>query len=42
MLVTLSLVFCLATAPTHCQTLRPDVEDGWTGLGLGTVRGRGG
>ena len=40
MLVTLSLVFCLLGQPSHCQTIRPDVEDGWSGLASCALRGQ--
>jgi hypothetical protein len=40
MLVTLSLVFCLLGQPSHCQTLRPDGEDGWVGLPGCILRGQ--
>jgi len=40
MLVTLSLVFCLLGQPSHCQTLRPDAEDGWSGLSACVLLGQ--
>jgi hypothetical protein len=40
MLVTLSLVFCLLGQPGHCQTIRPGVEDGWSGLASCVLRGQ--
>jgi hypothetical protein len=40
MLVTLSLVFCLLGQPGHCQTISPDMEDGWSGLAGCVLRGQ--
>ena len=40
MLVTLSLVFCLLGQPGHCQTIRPDMENGWSGLARCALRGQ--
>jgi hypothetical protein len=39
MLVTLSLVFCLLGQRSHCQTIKPAVEDGWSGLAGCALRG---
>jgi hypothetical protein len=40
MLVTLSLVFCLLGQPTHCQTVSPNGENGWSGLAGCVLRGQ--
>ena len=40
MLITLSLVFCLAGQPNNCQTVTPSAEDGWAGLPGCALRGQ--
>lgn len=40
MLVTLSVVFCLASNPTQCQTSRPEAAEGWGGLASCAIRGQ--
>ena len=40
MLITLSLVFCLAGQPNNCQTVTPSREDGWSGLPGCVLRGQ--
>jgi hypothetical protein len=40
MLVTLSLVFCLIGQPDYCQTVKPDAQDGWSGLTACILRGQ--